>query len=208
MKIHKVADDSRTHYLTPIQRDPCHHDTECGSYWAKIPMGVSKPEPVEADQLDDVTQTLPQPLLQPKFSMANSTATEMEGSVVRELCKISSGPYACRLNPMCTLEELDAGDHNSPKLPPLQFGPPVIQFNYKNPNLTKGQLAIIGECTWALLKRDAEIMSECREQFKEEIAQETRACYTKTKEEIEGGAVLMGQLHPSNIITALTVHKK
>ena len=50
-------------------------------------------------------------------------------------------------------------------------------------------------------------MSECWEQFKEEIAQETRACYTKTKEEIEGGAALMSQLHPSNIITALTVYK-
>ena len=74
-----------------------------------------------------------------------------------------------------------------------------MQFNYKNPNLTKRQLAIVGECT---------IMSECWEQFKEEIAQETRACYTKTKEEIEGGAVLMSQLHPSNIITALTVYKK
>ena len=86
--------------------------------------------------------------------------------------------------------------------------PPVIQFNYKNPNLTKGQLTITGECTWALLKRDAEIMSECQEQFKEEIAQETRACYTKTKEEIEGGVALMSQLHPSNIITALTVYKK
>ena len=122
-------------------------------------MGASKPEPVEADQLDDVTQPLPQPPLQPKFSMGNSTATEMEESVVKELCEISSGPHAYGLNPMCTLEELDAGDHNSPKLPP-QFGPPVIQFNYKNPNLTKRQLAIFGECTWALLKRDAEIMSE------------------------------------------------
>ena len=156
----------RTHYLTPIQRDPCHHDTECGSYWAKIHIGVSKPEPVEADQLDDVTQPLPQPPLQPKFLMDNSTATEMEGSVVRELCKISSGSYAYRLYPMCILQKLDAGDHNSPKFPPLQFGPPVIHINYKNPNLTKRQLAIIGECMWALLKRDAEIMSECWKQFK------------------------------------------
>ena len=100
-------------------------------------MGVSKPEPVEADQLDDVTKPLPQPPLQPKSLMDNSIATEMEGSVVRELCKISSGSNAYRLNPMCTLQELDAGDHNSPKLPPLQLGPPVIQFNHKNPNLTK-----------------------------------------------------------------------
>ena len=64
----------------------------------------------------------------------------------------------------------------------------------------------MGECTWALLKRDVEIMSECQEQFKEEIAQETRECNTKTKEEIEGGAALMSQLHSSNIITALTVY--
>ena len=98
--------------------------------------------------------------------------------------------------------------HNSPKLPTLQFGPPVIQFNYENPNLTKKKLAIVGECKQALLKRDEEIMSECQEQFKEEIAQETRASYSKTKEEIEGGAVLMSQLHPSNIITAHTVYKK
>ena len=84
-------------------------------------MGVSKPEPVEADQLVDVTQPLPQPPLQPKSSMDNSTATEMEGSVVRELCEISSGSYAYGLNPTCTLQELDAGDHNSLKLPPLQF---------------------------------------------------------------------------------------
>ena len=61
---------------------------------------------------------------------------------------------------------------------------------------------------WTLLKRDAEIMSKCREQFKKEIAQETRTCYPKIKEEIEGGAVLISQLHPSNIITALTVNKK
>ena len=51
-------------------------------------------------------------------------------------------------------------------------------------------------------------MSECQEKFKEEIAQETRACYTKTKEEIKGGAVLKSQLHPSNILTALTICKK
>ena len=115
-------------------------------------MGVSKPEPVEVDQLDDVTQPLSQPPLQPKSPVDNSTATEMEGSVVRELCKICSGSYAYRLNPTCTLQELDAGDHNSPKLPPLQFVPLVIKFNNKNPNLTKRQLAIIGERTWALLK--------------------------------------------------------
>ena len=136
----KIADDPRNHYLTPIQSDPCCHDTECGSYWAKIPLGASKPEPVEADQLDDVTQPLPQLPLQPKFSVDNSTATEIEERVVRELCKISLGPCAYRLNPTCTLE-LDAGDHNFPKLPSVEFGPPVIQSNYKNSNLTKRQLA-------------------------------------------------------------------
>ena len=59
-----------------------------------------------------------------------------------------------------------------------------------------------------IVKKDAEIISECWEQFKEEIAQQTWACYTKTKEEIEGGAVLMSQLHSSNIITPLTLYKK
>ena len=40
----------------------------------------------------------------------------------------------------------------------------------RQPNPTIKQLALIGASTWALLKRDMEIMYECQQQFKEEIS--------------------------------------
>ena len=67
----------------------------------------------------------------------------------------------------------DDTDPDSPHLLELEFDQPVVQFDMWEPNLTIRQLAIIGASTWVLLKRDAAIMFECRQQFKEEIVQET-----------------------------------
>ena len=92
--------------------------------------------------------------------------------VTRKLCEISIGLYAYGLNPTYVTEP-DEVDEDSPCLPELTFKQPVIQFNIQEPGLTIRQLAIIGASTWALLKRGAAIMSECRQEFKEEIAKET-----------------------------------
>ena len=47
-------------------------------------------------------------------------------------------------------------------------------------------------------------MWECRQQFKEEIAQETWECLTGCRKEDQEGASLLSQLHPSNIILPMT----
>ena len=98
--------------------------------------------------------------------------------VTRKLCEISIGQYAYGLKPTY-ITEPDEVDEDSPCLPKLTFGQPLIQFNIQKPNFTIRQLAIIGASTWALLKRDAAIMSECRQEFKEEIAQETWECFNR-----------------------------
>ena len=92
------------------------------------------------------------------------------------------GPYAYGLTPTHVTEPKEV-DENSPYLPELTFGQPVIQFDMQAPNLTIRQLAIIGASTWALLKRDMAIMWECRQQFKKEIAQETWECLKDTERE-------------------------
>ena len=63
---------------------------------------------------------------------------------------------------------------------------------------------MIGASTWALLKRDAAIMSECRQEFKEEIAQEIWECLTGCRREDQKDASLLSQLHPSNIVLPMT----
>ena len=98
----------------------------------------------------------------------------------------------------------DDADQDSPHLPELTFGQPVIQFKIQKPGLTIRKLAIIGASTWALLKRDAAIMSECRHEFKEEIAQETWECLKGCKREGQEDASLLSQLHPSNIVLPMT----
>ena len=114
------------------------------------------------------------------------------------MCEISVGPYAYGSKPTYFIEP-DKVDEDSPYLLELTFGQPVIQFNMQKPNLTIRQLAIIGASTWTLLKRDAAIMSECRQEFKEEIAQETWECLRGS-----GGCIITCQLHPSNIVLPMT----
>ena len=47
-------------------------------------------------------------------------------------------------------------------------------------------------------------MSECRLEFKEEIAQETLECLTGCRREDQEDASLLSQLHPSNIVLLRT----
>ena len=98
----------------------------------------------------------------------------------------------------------DDEDQDSPYLSELTFGQSVIQFNIQKTDLTIRQLAIIGASTWALLKRDVAIMSECRQEFKEEIAQKTWECLTGCRREDQEGVSLLSQLHPSNIVLPMT----
>ena len=95
-------------------------------------------------------------------------------------------------------------DENSPYLPELTFGQPVIQFNMQVPILTIRQLAIIGASTWALLKRDMAIMWECRQHFKEEIAQEMWECLTGYRKEDQEGTSIISQLWSSNIVLPMS----
>ena len=119
------------------------------------------------------------------------------------MCEISTGPYAYRLNPTYVTKP-DEINENSPYLPELTFEQPIIQLNIQKPDLTIRQLAVIGASTWALLKRDAAIMSKCRQAFKEDIAQETWECLTGCRREEQKDASLLGQLHPSNIVLLVT----
>ena len=123
--------------------------------------------------------------------------------ITRKLCEISDGQYAYGLNPKYVTGP-DDGDQNSPHLPELTFEQPVIQFNMQKSGLTIRQLAIIGASTWALLKRDAAIMWECRQHFKKEIAQETWECLAGWIREDQEGATLLSQLHPSNIVLPMS----
>ena len=127
----------------------------------------------------------------------------MGEGVTRKLCEISSGSYAYGLNPKYVMGPDDA-DQDSPHLPELTFRQPVIQFKIQKPGLTIRQLAIRGASTWALLKRDAAIMSECRQEFKEKIAQETWECLTGCRTEDQEDASLLSQLQPSNIVLPMT----
>ena len=149
------------------------------------------------DQLDEI------PLSTIKPSKGIYPTPYLGEGVTRKLCEISVGPYAYGLNPTC-ITETDEVDEDSPCLPKLTFGQPVIQFNIQKPNLTIRQLAIIGASTWALLKRDAAIMSESRQEFKEEIAQETWECLTGYRKEGQEDVSLLSQLHPSNIVLPMT----
>ena len=153
-----MTERNKTHYLASSKRDLCHElgdPGECGSYWTKLPKTNT-----HLDQLDEITS----PTIEPSKEIY-PTSYLGEG-VTRELCKIGVGPYAYGLTPTYVTEPEEV-DEDSPYLPELTFGQPVIQFNMQEPNLTVRQLAIIGASTWALLKRDMAIMWECRQQFKE-----------------------------------------
>ena len=119
------------------------------------------------------------------------------------MCEISVGPYAHGLN-LTYVTKPDEVQKDSPYLPELTFKQPVIEFNIQKPDLTIRQLAIIEASTWTLLKRDAAIMSECRQEFKEEIAQETWECLTGYRREDQEDSSLLSQLHPSNIVLPMT----
>ena len=163
-----MTERNKTHHLAPIERDPCHelgNPGGSGSYWTKLPKTNT-----HLDQLDEITSPTIKP---PKEIYPMSYLGE---GITRELCEISVGPYAYGLTPTYVTEP-DEVDEDSPYLPELTFGQQVIQFNMQKPDLTVRQLAIIGASTWALFKRDMAIMWECRQQFKEEIAQETWECW-------------------------------
>ena len=165
---------------------------ECGSYWIKLPK-----DNTSLEQPDRVPLPKKKPL-QEMYTMSCS-----EEGITRELCEIYKGPCAYGLNPRY-VSGPDDENPDSPHLPELEFNQPVVQFDMRKANLTIRQLAIIGASTWALLKRDAAIMFECRQQFKEEIAQETLECLTGCKEEEPRGPSLLSQLHPSNIVLPMT----
>ena len=99
---------------------------------------------------------------------------------------------------------IDDGNPDSPHLSKLEFDQPVIQFDMRQPNHTRKQLALIGASTWALLKRDMAIMYECRRQFKEEIAQETWECLTGYQKSEQEEVSLLSQLHPLNIVLPMS----
>ena len=169
-----MTERNKTHYLAPTKRDPCHelkNPGEYGSYWTKLPKTNA-----HLDQLDEI------PLSTIKPSKGIYPVSYLREGVTRKLCEINVGPYAYGLKPTYVTEP-DKVDEGSPYLPELTFGQPVIQFNIQKPNLTIRQLAITGASTWTLLKRDVAIMSECRQAFKEEIAQETWECLTGYRKE-------------------------
>ena len=189
-----VTKGNKTHYLAPTKKDLCHelgNPGECGSYWTKLPK-----DNTHLDQLDEI----PLPTMEPSWELY--PIFYLEEGVTRKLCKISIGPYAYGLNPTYVTKPDE--DEDSPYLPELTFKQPVIQFNIQKPDLTIRQLAIIGASTWVLLKKDVPIMSECRQEFKEEIAQETWECLTGCIREDQKDASLLSQLHPSNIVLPMT----
>ena len=115
------------------------------------------------------------------------------------LCQICKGHYAYGMNPRY-VSGIDDEDPDSPHLTELEFDQPIIQFDMRQPNPTRKQLALIGAHTWALLKRDMAIMYKCGQQFKEEIAQETWECLTGYRKSRQEEVSLLSQLHPSNIV--------
>ena len=129
----------------PMLGDP----DECGSYWIKNPSGGAN--------LSLAKEKL---LLKQKLLQEMTISTCPEEGVARELCQISKGHYAYGLNPRY-VSGIDDGNPDSPHLPELEFDQPVIQFDMRQPNYTRKQLALIGASTWALLKRDMAIMYEC-----------------------------------------------
>ena len=143
------------------------------------------------DQIDEITS----PTIEPSKEIY--PISYLGEGVTRELCEIGIGPYGYGLTPTYVTEPKEV-DENSPYLPELTFGQPVIQFNMQEPNLTVRQLAIIG------LKRDMAIMWECRQQFKEEIAQETWECLTGYRKEDQEGTSIISQLCPSNIVLLMS----
>ena len=115
-----MTERNKTHNLAPTKRDPCHelgNPGECGSYWTKLPKTDT-----HLDQLDEITLSTIKP---PKGIYPISYYGE---GVTRKLCEISVGPYAYGLKPT----EPDEVDEDSPYLPELTIGQPVIQFNIKN----------------------------------------------------------------------------
>ena len=191
-----VTEGNKTHYLAPTKRDSCHelgNPGKCGSYWTKLPKANT-----DLDQLDEI------PLSTMKLSKRIYPISYLGKGVTRKLCEISVGPYAYGLKPTYITEPDDMNE-DSPYLPELTFGQPVIQFNIQKPNLTIRQLAIIGASTWALLKRDTAIMSESRQEFEEEIAHETWECLTGYRKEGQEDVSLLSQLHPSNIVLPTTL---
>ena len=99
-------------------------------------------------------------LLKQKLLQEICTTACPEEGATRELCQICKGPYAYGLSPRY-VSGIDDEDPNSPHLPELGFDQPVIQFDVRQPNKTKKQLALIRASTWALLKKDMAIMYEC-----------------------------------------------
>ena len=95
---------------------------------------------------------------------------------IRELGEITKGQYAYGLTPSYIQAPPANIDDNSPYLPELIYNEPVIQFNMEVKDLTIRELAIIGNSTWALLKRDAKIIMQCRKEYQQEIARETKEC--------------------------------
>ena len=148
-----TTERNKTHYLPSTNRDlhwELGNPDECGSYWTKLPK-----DNTHLDQLGEMTS----PVVE--RSKEIYPISYLGEDVTRELCEIGVGPYAYGLTPTYVTEPKEV-DKNSPYLPELTFGQPVIQFNMQAPNLTIRQLAIIGASTWALLKRDMAIMWECR----------------------------------------------
>ena len=165
---------------------------ECGSYWIKCPNGGSN--------LDLSKEKL---LMKQKLLQEMTISTCPDEGVTRELCQICKGHYAYGLNPRY-VSGIDDEDSDSPHLPELEFDQPVIQFDMRQPNPTRKQLALIGASTWALLKRDMAIMCKCRQQFKEEIARETWECLTGYRKSRQEEVSLLNQLHPSNIVLPMS----
>ena len=97
---------------------------ECGSYWTKFPKGYT-----HLDQLDEI----PLPTIEPSHEIF--PMSYLGEGVTRKLCKISSSPHAYGLNPTYVMGPDDV-DQDSPYLPELTFGQPVIQFKIQQPGLT------------------------------------------------------------------------
>ena len=181
--------------MAPTKRDLCHklgNSGECGNYWTKLPKTNT-----HLNQLDGITS----PTIDPSKEVY--PISYLEEGITRELCEVGVGPYAYGLMPTYVTEPEEV-DEDSPHLPKLTFGQLVIQFNMQKPNLTVRQLAIVGASTCSLLKRDMATMWECRQQLKEEIAQETWECLTGCRKEDQEGTSLLSQLCPSNIVLPMS----
>ena len=121
---------------------------ECGSFWTKVPVGE---------------------LYETSWDYAPLTSKAMRGDhiilpieggkeIIRKIGEIAKGQYAYGLTPHYAQAPPVSVDDNSPYLPELIYKEPILQFNMGKGDLTIRQLAIIGSSTWALLKKDAEII--------------------------------------------------